>query len=56
MQPDLNGSTAVNDIIILDSKRRGDVGIDRLVACVACFMIMSALSGSERRQTAHARV
>ena len=42
MHPGLNGSMAINDTIILDSKKHGVTGINSLVACVACFMIMSA--------------
>lgn len=52
MHPGLNGSMAVNDTIILDSKKHGVTGINTLVGCVACFMIMSANCGSELRQTA----
>lgn len=47
---------AINDTIILDSKKHGVTGINCLVACVACFMIMSAHCGSECRQAALARV
>ena len=52
MHPGLNGSLAVNDTIILDSKKHKVTGINSLVACVACFMIMSAHCGSEHRQSA----
>lgn len=56
MRPGLNGSAAVNDTIFQDSKKRRVTGINSLVGCVACFMIMSAHCGSEHRQCQHMSV
>lgn len=50
MHPGLNGSMAINDTILVSKKHRV-TGINSLVGCVACFMIMSAHCGSEHRHT-----